>query len=275
MQYSCRARAAMVVVAVALAACEGPSRIAPPMSTAPARAAEPRSPAPRKTPAAAAAPVRGESLGTFRFTMYHVTVEEDRPGDSEAPSDEEMVLASGSPDTLSGAPDNVTIYTKDCTPLAEVSRDFARKLDLQGTGKLRDGRVVNTSGICKCPNSPCFMEINAAWAIGAGGRLAPFRSVAIDTRVVPLGSLLYIPELAGKRMPGKAPWGGYVHDGCVIADDRGGGIRGKEIDFFVAKKSYSDAIYRRTRLKKVTVFDGTGWCERRTGGRVRKIAGAI
>jgi 3D (Asp-Asp-Asp) domain-containing protein len=169
----------------------------------------------------------------------------------------------------------VTLYDKRCKAIAQVDPAFAKQLDLQGTGKLADGRVLNTSGLCSCPNSPCFMEIKATWAIGANERrLAPFRSVAIDTRLVELGSLLYIPELEGKRMPGKAPWGGYIHDGCVVADDRGGGIRGQELDLFVAKKGYADALWHRTRLKQVTVFDGTGRCERRDG-RIRKVPGAI
>lgn len=268
MQYFCRARLAMVVMVAALAGCEGPSPIASGVSAAPVEAADSVDATDSKAVPVSAAPARGAELGKFRFTMYYVAIERNI-------SDEETTLASGAPDTLSGRPDKVTLYhQKDCEPIARVGRTFAQQLDLQGTGKLRDGRVLNTSGLCKCPNSPCFMEIKAAWAIGANGRLAPFRSVAIDTKLVELGSLLYIPELDGKRMPGKAPWGGYIHDGCVIADDRGGGIQGKKLDLFVAKKGYAQALDRRNRIKQVTVFDGTGWCERKDG-RVRKVPGAI
>lgn len=273
MQYFCRARRAMVVMAVVLAGCEGPSSIADGVSMARAERADSVDTTGSETPISAS-PARGAELGKFRFTMYYVAIERGRKQEPEPVSEEDVLLASGAPDTMSGRPDKVTIYDKRCRAIAEISPAFARQLDLQGTGKLKDGRVVNTSGLCKCPNSPCFMEIKDTWAIGANGRLAPFRSVAIDTRLVKLGSLLYIPELEGKRMPGKAPWGGYVHDGCVIADDRGGGIRGKELDLFVAKKSFSNALWNRTRLKQVTVFDGTGWCERKDG-RVRKVPGAI
>ena len=272
MQYFCRARLAMVVMAVVLAGCESPSSIARDVSAAPVVAAPDAGVAQPAT-----APARGASLGTFRFTSYYVAVERKRAQKETPVPDEEVVLASGTPDKASGGPDKeadtVTIYKKDCTPLAEIDRGFAAQLDMQGTGKLRDGRVVNTSGLCACPNSPCFMEIKAAWAIGANGRLVPFRSVAIDTRIVPLGSLLYVPELDGVRMPGRAPWGGYLHDGCVIADDRGGGIRGRELDLFVAKKGYSNGLHHRTRLQKVTVYEGKGWCERKDG-RVRKVPGA-
>jgi 3D (Asp-Asp-Asp) domain-containing protein len=242
-------------------------------------------PDPSATVAAASAPVIGARIGEFRFTMYYVAVEK-QPVLSGAPD-----VVSGSPDALSGSPDSLaatvpaatpapapvqtmTLYSKKgCKPIAVVERSFGKNLDLQGTGKLADGRIVNTAGRCRCPHSPCYAEVNDVWALGPVGPLTPFRSVAIDTRLVKLGTMLYLPELDGMRMPGKRPWGGYVHDGCVVAQDRGGGIRGRELDFFVGKKAYSQGLYRRTRLKKVTVFDGTGRCER-VDGRVRKIPGA-
>lgn len=258
---------ALMVALLAYAGCEGTSPLVPPTA---APVDKPVSDdALRRS--AAAAPVRGDVIGKFKFTMYYVAVEGRAKKKRKEPL---LASVSGLPDGLSGEPDKVTIYhKKGCTPLADVDADFARNLDLQGTGKLADGRVVNTSGVCSCPNSPCYFEINAAWAVGARGRITPFRSVAVDTRIVPLNSVLYIPELDGVRMPGKAPWGGFVHDGCVIANDRGGGIRGREIDLFVAKRPYVYSLLRRTRLKKVTVHDGRGWCEKKDG-RVRKIPDA-
>jgi 3D (Asp-Asp-Asp) domain-containing protein len=283
-------RALMVLALIqALVACEGSSSLAPSSLTVPPTRAE--SPIEVPSPRVGATPTRGPAYGRFRFTMYYVAVEEPvgaaRPDDddddeatgaSEATGAGEATGASEATDAVlasTARPDRVTLFHRDgCTPLAEVDRAFARQLHLQGTGKLRDGRVVNTSGSCRCPRSPCFMEIHAAWAIGANsGRLAPFRSVAVDPQVVPLGTILYVPELDGVRMPGKAPWGGFVHDGCVVAEDRGGGIRGHSLDFFVAKKPYSGAIYRRTRLKEVTVHHGRGWCERRDG-RLARVGGA-
>jgi 3D (Asp-Asp-Asp) domain-containing protein len=177
---------------------------------------------------------------------------------------------SGPPDSLSGAPDTMTLYSQPgCRPLATVAHAFGHQLDIQGTGKLKDGRVVNTSGTCSCKHSPCYFEVDDAWGMGPGGRLIPFRSVAIDTKVIPLGKVLYIPQLDGMQMPGKAPWGGFVHDGCVVAADRGGGIQGHELDFFVGKKVFSDAIYHRYKTEHITVMDGKGWCEKKDGKVVR------
>ena len=57
----------------------------------------------------------------------------------------------------------------------------------------------------------------------------PFKSVAIDPLLVPIGDPLYIPEFDGLPMPD-----GHIHDGCVRADDTGGSIKKQKMDFFVA-----------------------------------------
>lgn len=217
-------------------------------------------------------PAASEPIGDFRFTMYFVAVEPKADPDEVMQASAAPVLAQGASIPAMAASDTVALYDrKTCKAIARVDRDYAQILSIQGTGKLRDGRIVNSAGACRCPRSPCWAEVESAWGIGPVGRLTPFRSVAVDTKLIKLGTLLYVPELDGVRMPGKAPLGGFVHDGCVIADDRGGGIGGKEIDFFVGKKAYLQSLDVRHRLKRVTVYPGKGRCERK-GGRVRKIS---
>jgi hypothetical protein len=60
-------------------------------------------------------------------------------------------------------------------------------------------------------------------------------------------------------MPGERPWGGFVHDGCVVADDRGSGIRGRQLDLFAARES-SYVDLSRHRLGHVTVYRGGDKC---------------
>jgi 3D (Asp-Asp-Asp) domain-containing protein len=237
------------------------------------------------------------ALGKFTITFYYVVGEEEiaakslvaandnrdsrndaRVGDgrAEARSDrgDKRELASI-------APDPVTLYAGggQCEPIAEVSKDFATQLAVQGTGKLRDGRVLNIWGHCNCKRTPCFKVTQAQWGTAGTGRsLLPFRTVAVDPKVVKLGSLLYVPLLEGRTMPGRAPWGGFVHDGCVVADDTGGHIGGNRLDLFVGRRAYflgiSGSGGSHAWARHVPVFDGSSICERK-GRRVARKTGAI
>ncbi|MEP6866837.1 MAG: 3D domain-containing protein, partial [Deltaproteobacteria bacterium] len=75
--------------------------------------------------------------------------------------------------------------------------------------------------------------------------LIPFKSVAIDPRLVPIGEPLYIPEFDGMVLPD-----GSIHDGCVRADDTGGGIKKRKMDFFVV--TYGNFRFLLDQLLNVT-----------------------
>jgi 3D (Asp-Asp-Asp) domain-containing protein len=235
-------------------------------------------------------------LGQFTITFYYVIGEDEiaKPvmlaandnrasaatgaaadaGELSDASDREPELAA------IAAPNPVTLYAGgSCEPIAQVSKEFASQLALQGTGKLHDGRMLNIWGACNCRRSPCFKVTQAQWGTSGSGRpLQPFRTIAVDPKVVKLGSLLYMPLLEGRTMPGRAPWGGYIHDGCVVADDTGGHIAGNRIDLFVGRKAYflglSGTGGSHAWARHVPVFDGTGICER-NGRRVGRKAASI
>lgn len=224
-------------------------------------------------------------LGQFTVTFYYVVGEDEiePPPALVAANDNRGSNGSGAPELTAITPDLVTLYAggggRACEPIAEVSKDFASQLTLQGTGKLHDGRVVNIWGACNCKHSPCFKVTRAPWGTGGSGKpLQPFRTVAVDPKVIKLGSLLYVPLLEGRTMPGRKPWGGYVHDGCVIADDTGGHIIGNRLDLFVGRKAYflglSGSPGRHAWARHVPVFDGTSICERK-GRRVARKAASI
>ncbi len=253
-------------------------------AVAPPPAAE-SAPAPKPEVPANTGP---RQLGQFTITFYYVVGEDEiaakpvvvaandnRGDDSHDDTDAALVAIT---------PDLVTLYAggaggRACDPIAEVSKEFASQLAIQGTGKLRDGRVLNIWGHCNCKHTPCFKVTQTAWGTAGTGRaLQPFRTIAVDPRVVKLGSLLYVPLLEGRTMPGRQPWGGYVHDGCVVADDTGGHINGNRIDLFVGRKAYflglSGSGGRHAWARHVPVFDGSGICERK-GRRVNRKTGSI
>ncbi len=240
-------------------------------------------------------------LGSFTITFYYV-IGEDEVGPKKLPgvalakpvpaNDNQLGMAAdgAAPDPAPTAdpdgdlaaitpPDNVTLFTDECHPIADVAPAFASELKIQGTGKLRDGRVLNISGNCRCETSPCYSVTANQWGTAGTGRpLQPFRTVAVDPKVVKLGTLLYVPLLEGRTMPGRAPWGGYVHDGCVVADDTGGGIDGNQLDLFVGRKAYflglSGSEGSHSWARHVPVFDGSGICTRK-GREVGRKAAAI
>jgi 3D (Asp-Asp-Asp) domain-containing protein len=230
-----------------------------------------------------------KALGKFDMTFYYV-VGEDEVGAPKKPAAPAVVAANDNQADLASIagdveePANtVTLFSSNksggCERIAEVSKEFAGQLALQGTGKLRDGRVVNIWGQCRCEHSPCFKVTSTSWGTGGSGRaLQPFRTVAVDPKVIKLGSMLYVPLLEGRRMPGRSPWGGFVHDGCLIAADVGGGIRGTQLDLFVGRKGWflgkSGSEGHHAWARHVPVFDGSKVCGQKGRHTARK-AGAI
>ncbi len=201
-----------------------------------ARPADPDAPLP--SPDAGGEP--GPLIGTFKLTYYYVSDEND----------------------FSGA-DDTGIYDRSCNLLAMVPAAFERSLSIEGTGRLEDGRVVNYTGSCSCPTSPCyhFVDDEHPWGSGTGSRpLVPFRSIAIDRDVLTTGNKYYVVELDGVLMPGDGTVGGFVHDGCVSADDTGGSIDDNHIDFFAADRDWYLALNGELRLSQVTLREAGTWC---------------
>jgi 3D (Asp-Asp-Asp) domain-containing protein len=128
--------------------------------------------------------------------------------------------------------DAVDIYTRDGLYVASIPEDFHWHLRMEGSGLLLDGRVINYQGKCNYGSGTCFTQLDVKthpFGRGAYRRsLTPFKSVAVDPRLVAIGEPLYIPEFDGMRLPD-----GSIHDGCVRADDTGGGIKLRKLDFFV------------------------------------------
>ena len=257
----------------------------------------PPSPMPREMaspPAAATTDAGPTPLGEFNITFYYMIGEEEVAAKAAAKAAKAAKAVANDNQSLTDSeaqvelaaiapPDMVTLYASQggssCEAITEVTKDFSAALELQGTGKLKDGRVLNIWGHCRCEHTPCFKVTESQWGTaGSGKPLQPFRTVAVDPKVIKLGTLLYVPLLEGRTMPGRPPWGGFVHDGCVIADDTGGGIDGNQLDLFVGRKGYylgiSGSAGSHAWARHVPVFDGDKICERK-GRQVARKAGSI
>lgn len=157
----------------------------------------------------------GRLLGSFRNTYYDFPRESDHSGAA------------------------VALMSATCKPIAQVPRTFYDAVCVQGSGSLaRGGTVSFAKRDCACaeicPRTGqriCFDALDPAsfpWGRGAAGTaITPLRTIAADTTVLPMGTVVYIPELDG------APRGdGQALDGCFVVEDRGLRVKGEHVDIF-------------------------------------------
>lgn len=166
-------------------------------------------------------------LGRFRSTYYHVARE----------SDYAHLIADDVILTLKGE------------ILARVSTAFKRAVSVEGTGKLRDGRVINYAG--RKNDEVRFRVTSNPYGDGVGTcALVPFRTVAVDPSKIPLGAVVRIEETIGMRLPD-----GSFHDGLWKAEDIGEAIWGNRIDLFVGEGDQGAVLtrHRITHLRPLTV----------------------
>ena len=115
--------------------------------------------------------------------------------------------------------------------------------------KNADPKTFNYAGVsssntvnCKKIFKPDVSKTKFKEAVGPYGDgykgyiLEPFRSIATDQSVYPLGTVFYIPAARGAVI--KLPTGqSIVHDGYFFASDKGGAIKVNHIDVFIGTDS--------------------------------------
>ncbi|MDB2447331.1 3D domain-containing protein [bacterium] len=154
--------------------------------------------------------------------------------------------------------------------LATVNKEYRVDLDIQGTGKLNDGRVLN---VWKYTNRIWDYVVLPKGSYGLGIHdhyLFPFRTVAIDFTYLCqqaglkncsgnratdkkrfIGSLLYISQLDGTALPN-----GKTHDGYVCAHDVGGAIKSDRIDLFVGNMGGGNPYLPECRSRNAYMDNG-------------------
>ena len=107
------------------------------------------------------------------------------------------------------------------------------------------------------PGTPEFSMRATLYHVGAKGvgvldslgcRVVAMRTVAVDTKVIPRRTKLFIKETVGLPMPD-----GTKHDGYWYATDTGGAIKGHKIDLFTGHGSSSMKPLMALNLAKLTV----------------------
>jgi 3D (Asp-Asp-Asp) domain-containing protein len=173
----------------------------------------------------------------------------------------------------------VAIYDARCAPIASVTQEFHDAVCVQGSGRLESGATVSFAkrdcGCATiCPRTGqqiCYERLDPARfpsGRGATGRpIRPLITVAVDTSVIPLGTVIYVPELAGLPRPD-----GSRHDGCFVAEDRGIRVVGRQIDVFTGDPGLTvrwNSLYPSNRGVHVVPNDPRCAVHRR-GGLMRE-----
>ena len=182
-----------------------------------------------------AAPVEKRGLkscyNNVLITEYWIPKE----GDKDMLNDGTMV-------TLSGMKSKA-IKTTEGKTIARVSQKTYEKFQMEGTGLLQNGKMVNLDD-----GKDSFITLDrkkTPYGLGTdSGQLTPWVSVA--TNDIKKGTKLYIQKLDGLKLPN-----GETHNGGVRVDDEGWSYDGCQIDFFVlqytAYKSLSNKLPNRVK----------------------------
>lgn len=168
-------------------------------------------------------------------------------------------------------PKTVPLYEAGTGKLiANVSKSFHEDLDIEGTGRLNDGRVLN---VATYVNRIWDYKVLPADAFGLGileHKLHPYRSVAVDfvhlckqagydfcglpaveVRKRLIGALLYMPRLKGISLGN-----GKTHDGFVCAQDIGGAIQFDRVDLFVGPLGGGNPYLKECRQRNPLIDAG-------------------
>jgi 3D (Asp-Asp-Asp) domain-containing protein len=157
---------------------------------------------------APASPAPGDVIGKFRNTWYYLPRESDFAPGPAVP----LIDLSGS-------------------LLVHVVSSFKKDLDMQGSGEVLDGRIVNYAG--RINGQIRFAFTTAPYGLGVGHcELIPLHTIAVDHRRIPYGSVVRIEETVGMIFP-DGPSAGIPHDGLWRAEDTGSAIQADRIDLFM------------------------------------------
>ncbi len=150
---------------------------------------------------------RGRYLGRFKVTYYWAVEEAEYPTSRSSP-----------------------IYLADGQLLGRFSSAFVKAFRIEAAACLKDGRRIS---YIKRANRAKVVDR----FLGCGGRkLTELKSIAVDPRLIPLGSIVYIPQAENVTI------GGRTHGGVFYADDIGSAIKGKHIDVFAGHRQNMDAF---------------------------------
>ncbi|KAI9498658.1 hypothetical protein BDB00DRAFT_754716 [Zychaea mexicana] len=188
-----------------------------------------------------AAPVTQEKRG-LKSCYKHATLTQywiPKEGDKDEDNDGHSVSLTG--------PKTKTLKTSSGKKIAKVSKTTYEKFQMEGTGLLKNGEMVNLDD-----SKDDFMEVNRKkdpFGIGEDDDVALEPWVSVASNDLDRGTTLYIKDLDGVKLPD-----GKTHNGCVRVDDEGWSFDDCQLDFFVLSyqdyKKLDDKIGEKVSVEK-------------------------
>ncbi len=134
----------------------------------------------------------------------------------------------------------VAVRDAEGNEIAAVSENFKKHLDIEGSGRLADGRVINFHS--RATDGIRYRVVDVRFGLGVRNyQLLPYRSIAVDPTKILIGSVVFIPQAVGIPLPD-----GTFHDGYFFAHDIGGAIKNDRIDLYVGFESDVDNAFTRS-----------------------------
>ncbi len=119
-------------------------------------------------------------------------------------------------------------------------KDSTGKITVLNFAKRSENAQVNCRSCSTYSKSKLNVESwgKVLWKISSGFgdgvkdyKLIPYRTIAVDPKIIPYGTVIFIPQAKGKMI--ELPNGTKVmHDGYFFAGDTGSAIKGNHIDIF-------------------------------------------
>jgi 3D (Asp-Asp-Asp) domain-containing protein len=118
------------------------------------------------------------------------------------------------------------------------------------------GDLIGSVMTGNLPGAPVFNLKATLYHAGAKGvgaldslgcKVVAMRTVAVDKKLIPRRTVLFIKETVGVKMPD-----GKTHDGYWYASDVGGAIKGERIDLYTGHGSSSMKPVQKLNLSKLT-----------------------
>lgn len=125
-----------------------------------------------------------------------------------------------------------------------VSIDFgngkSRTFNYEGVGQKQAPCEKYFNGRHAATGKVKFKPANSKWGDGVKNySLVPYRTIAVDPKKIPYGSVVFIESAKGKKIT-LDDGTSFIHDGLFFAGDTGGAIKGNHIDVFTGNDKKHD-----------------------------------